>query len=139
MDEKELLQKEEELLTHVKEWKPHEAKAAVKVKETKADHEAMLKDVEAVKRKLMAKSYSAHGPDIGKLFDSIDIDRSGQIEIGELSIEVKKLVPDISRKELKYFLRAADTDGGGHQNVKRAHGKGVPGKPGGVITRISEG
>ena len=51
MDEKELLQKEEELLTHVKQWKPKEVKS-VKVKETKADHDAMLKDVETVKRKL---------------------------------------------------------------------------------------
>ena len=66
-----------------------------------------------LKGKLLAASYRKKGPDLGKLFDEIDKDGSGEIDMQELAFIIKRLIPDISRKQLKFILSHADSDKSG--------------------------
>ena len=51
--------------------------------------------------------------DLGGLFDRIDKDRSGSIEITELADTVKRIMPDITARQLRNLMKAADVDGSG--------------------------
>ena len=69
--------------------------------------------IEIIKHKLLAASYTTYGPDINTLFHRIDQDGSGQIEKKELAAIVKKLLPDISSNQITHLMKTCDEDKSG--------------------------
>ena len=69
--------------------------------------------IEALKHKLLAASYTTYGPDVKSLFRRIDQDGSGQIEKKELAAIVKKLLPDISSNQITHLMKTCDEDKSG--------------------------
>lgn len=65
-------------------------------------------EIDRLKSKLKAASYRDHGADLGALFDRIDKDHDGHIDIRELTSAVIRLIPGINDRELKHLLRSAD-------------------------------
>ena len=54
-------------------------------------HDAEKDKLRQLKGKLLAASYRKKGPDLGKLFDEIDKDGSGEIDMQELGFIIKRL------------------------------------------------
>ena len=75
-----------------------------------AANSATLKQV---RNKLKAVSYSAGGAKIGSLFDKFDTDGNGEIDLHELQSVLKKMLPDLTSKELRMLMNVADVDGNG--------------------------
>ena len=76
-------------------------------------------EIENVRHKLLAASYaSSGGNDFKKLFDRIDTDHNGTIDLRELGREVKKLVPGLSDGKVQSLLKIADTDGNGELDLQ---------------------
>ena len=71
------------------------------------------KELEILKRKILSACFTSHGTDVGAFFDTADKDRSGTIDITELSNFVKKLIPKVNHKQLTNLLKAVDQDGSG--------------------------
>ena len=71
-------------------------------------------ELESLKRKLLAASYTAHGVDLGSLFESYDVDHDGALELLELGPHLQKMLPGVlSEQQEKKLLAAIDTDGDG--------------------------
>ena len=58
-------------------------------------------------------SKAAAGRKISSVFDRIDKDKSGVIDIYELSDAVKRFLPDVTMRELTSLMKDADTSGDG--------------------------
>ena len=59
-----------------------------------------------------------YGSDLKKLFDEIDLDHKGTIELSELSHAVRRLLPDINENEVKGLMKVADLNGNGVLDCK---------------------
>ena len=70
-------------------------------------------EIKKLRYKLLAKSYTFHGTNLGLLFDEIDADKSGVIDIKELSNVVKRLLPDVTTDQLNLLMGLADEDNSG--------------------------
>ena len=58
--------------------------------------------IEKLKQKFRAASYTTtKGYDYGALFDKIDLDGGGSLDIDEFSAIVKKFCPDITDRQLR--------------------------------------
>ena len=58
---------------------------------------------------IQAASYSStYGYDYGLLFDKMDGDRSGSINIDEFSALVKRFCPEMTERQLRNLMKAAD-------------------------------
>ena len=77
------------------------------------EHVLKLKTIKKVRDSFVSASDRLHGADINALFNVIDEDSTGAIHIIELAVELKRLVPEISRWELRTFLIYADVNGSG--------------------------
>jgi hypothetical protein len=58
-------------------------------------------EVEQLKHKLLAASYTTYGSDLKKLFAQIDKDHQGTIDLHELGYAVKRLLPDLSDNQVR--------------------------------------
>ncbi len=86
------------------------------VGEQKQKHQVAMVDsvmIKQVRNKLKAASYSSTGTDLSALFDKLDVDHSGEIDMVELQKALKKLLPAISNRELKLLMNVADADKNG--------------------------
>ena len=76
--------------------------------------DASPEEIEKLKNKFRAASYTTtHGYDYGALFDKIDADGGGSLDVEEFGSIVKKFCPDINDRQIKHLLRDADKDGNG--------------------------
>ena len=81
---------------------------------TNQAHRVLTQDeVKTLKQKLRAASYHHGGSDLAALFESSDKDRSGYLDLQELSILVKKLIPHVTREEMKHLFDTLDVDKSG--------------------------
>ena len=64
--------------------------------------------IDKLRHKLVAASYSSTGPDLASLFDKIDLDKNGVIDIRELKTAVRKLIPYSTEKQLRELMKLAD-------------------------------
>ena len=62
---------------------------------------------------MLAASYTKKGADIRTLFRNIDTDHSGTLDLFEISHMVKRLIPDVTDRQMRYLLKAIDADGNG--------------------------
>jgi Ca2+-binding EF-hand superfamily protein len=71
-------------------------------------------ELESLKRMLLAASYTAHGVDLGALFEGYDHDHDGALQLAELGPHLQKMLPGVlSEQQEKKLLAAIDTDGDG--------------------------
>merc|ERR1711871_1883775 len=72
-------------------------------------------EIEMIKRKLRAVSYSSNGQDIPKLFNSWDTNKDGQLDVEEISYFLKRILPKagISPEELRQFVEHLDQNNDG--------------------------
>ena len=75
-----------------------------------------LEEVERIRHKILAASYTIHGPDLEAFFHKLDTDANGTLDIREISLAVKKLVPGLSGKQIKYLMKLADSGRNGALN-----------------------
>ena len=79
-------------------------------------------NMESIRRKLYAASYSSGGQDWHRLFQSVDKDKSGELGFPEFRIAVRKgakLSPTVVTDEsLKILFKAVDADGSGEINAQ---------------------
>ena len=76
--------------------------------------EATPEEIEKIKNKFRAASYTTtRGCDYGALFDKIDTDKSGSLDVAEFGAVIKKFCPDIHDVQIKQLLKDADKDGNG--------------------------
>ena len=76
--------------------------------------DATPEEIEKIKNKFRAASYTTtHGCDYGALFDKIDTDKSGSLDVAEFGAVIKKFCPDIHDVQIKQLLKDADKDGNG--------------------------
>lgn len=88
----------------------------LKVTKTRSNFnpDATNEEVEKLKQKFRAASYTTtHGYDYGALFDRIDKDGGGSLDVDEFLAFVKKMCPDMTDRQLKNMLKYADEDGSG--------------------------
>jgi len=72
------------------------------------------KELFKLKKRLLAASYvGPKGSDIRTLFRRLDTDHSGQLDVFEISRMVKRLLPDITQRQLRFLMKAIDCDGNG--------------------------
>ena len=74
-------------------------------------------ELERVRHKLLAASYTEHGANIERLFKQIDHDHNGHIDMQELSGEIRRLVPSITKAKLDALMAIADEDGNGQMEL----------------------
>ena len=86
-----------------------------KASRNKSDtHQAKLdEELHQLKRRLEAQSYKMGGADLVGLFDKIDVDGGGTLELEELARHVKRLLPNMTDQEMKLLMSRLDLDGGG--------------------------
>jgi len=70
-------------------------------------------ELNKLKKKLLSSSYTKNGKDLSTLFDRLDVDHSGSLDVDELSRVITRLVPEISNRQLIELLRLIDSDGNG--------------------------
>ena len=103
--------------THLSQLKasPSVHRAVYAQNEQQTHHPDVLSDeqIEVIKHKLLAASYTTFGPDINSLFQRIDQDGSGQIDKKELAAVVKKLLPDVSSNQITHLMKTCDEDKSG--------------------------
>ena len=66
--------------------------------------------LEQIKHKLLAASYTIYGTDVRALFDRIDVDGSGKVDKSELASAVRRLLPDISKAQINSLMKLVDED-----------------------------
>lgn len=66
-----------------------------------------------LKKRMLAASYTKKGSDIRTLFRHMDTDHSGTLDLLEVGHMVKRLIPDVTDRQLKYLLKEIDADGNG--------------------------
>lgn len=71
------------------------------------------KEIETIKHKILSLSYRLGKADLGGMFDRMDRDRSGSIDISELSFAIKRILPTITKQQLINLMNSADTDNNG--------------------------
>ena len=69
--------------------------------------------IEQIKHKLLAASYTIYGTDVRALFDRMDVDGSGQVDKKELTAAVRRLLPDISKAQINSLMKLVDEDQNG--------------------------
>ena len=70
-------------------------------------------EVEQLKHRIAAASYRLGRVDVAGLFDRMDKDRSGELELTELATHLKRLMPTVSKKQMAHFFKAIDADSSG--------------------------
>jgi hypothetical protein len=75
-------------------------------------------DAEMLRHKFLAASYTPQGSDIAGLFSRMDITRSGTLELHELLLAVRKLIPDVTDVVVENLLKDMDTTNKGYVIVK---------------------
>lgn len=85
----------------------------ITVKRSKLESSVSQEELLKLKSKFRAAAYQNKDYDFGSLFDKLDSDGSGSLDIKEFAEAVKKFLPLIKRQHLKALLAAADEDGSG--------------------------
>ena len=76
------------------------------------------KEVEHLRHRIAAASYRMGKADVAGLFDRIDKDKSGQLELEELSFQLKRLMPTVSKNQITQLFRLIDKDRSNSVNKK---------------------
>ena len=65
-------------------------------------------EVEHIRHRIAAASYRMGKTDVAGLFDRIDRNKSGQVELEELSTHLRRLMPTVSKKQISQLFRYID-------------------------------
>ena len=77
------------------------------------EKESAEEEILKVKQKFRASSYANKVYDFGKLFDQYDLDGNGTLDVDEIEIAVKRILPFLTRKQLKALINAMDDNKNG--------------------------
>ena len=75
-------------------------------------------EAEMLRHKFLAASYTPQGPDIGKLFTRMDLKKNGVIDLTELIIAVRKVIPDVRDQVVAQLMEEIDFNKQGHIGLK---------------------
>ena len=72
-------------------------------------------EIEQLRNKLLAASYSYHGADIGALFDRLEKGKGENYEMSveELAAVIRKVLPKLTDRHLEVLMKLADSDHNG--------------------------
>lgn len=69
------------------------------------------KETELLKHRIIAASYRLGKADLGGLFDRMDSDHSGEIDLVELNYHLRRILPTVSKQQIEHLMQSIDLDG----------------------------
>ena len=69
-----------------------------------------LQEIEHLRHRIAAASYRMGKTDVASLFDRMDREKRGHLELEELSIHLRRLMPTVLKRQIAQFFRAIGKD-----------------------------